>query len=250
MNRPWMPLYVADYLADTAHLSAAESGAYLHLIMHYWLKGSLPQDHKQLAKIARMSLKLFNRSVPVLAPFFGPNWTHKRIEQELLKVREITEKRRSAVSQRKDRVHTNEPTFVEQMNTHSHSHIHPQEQIERKEKSKKKESRSPSLAEFDRFWKLYPRKENKGQAEKAWTKAVKIADPEQIIQAVERTPWNEDKQFIPHPASWLNGKRWEDELPNMKPRKLSQAELDEQERKRIEFLKEFHRRAGRVSEAN
>jgi len=39
-----MPLYVADYLADTAHLGALESGVYLHLIMHYWLKGGLPDD--------------------------------------------------------------------------------------------------------------------------------------------------------------------------------------------------------------
>lgn len=118
-----MPLYVADYLADTAHLSAAESGAYLHLIMHYWIKGGLPNDHQQLAKIARMSLKLFNRSVPVLAPFFGPNWTHKRIDQELIKTREISEKRRSAVQQRRDRSDTSEPTNVEQMNTQSQSHI-------------------------------------------------------------------------------------------------------------------------------
>lgn len=136
------------------------------------------------------------------------------------------------------------------MNTHSHSHIQLQEQIERKEKSKKKEIRSPSLAEFDRFWKIYPRKENKGQAEKAWAKAIKLAEPDQIIEAVERTPWNEDKQFIPHPASWLNGKRWEDELPGMKPRKLTQAELDEQERKRIEHLMSLHRKAGHVSESH
>jgi len=242
MNRPWMPLYVADYLADTAHLSAAESGAYLHLIMHYWLKGSLPQDHKQLAKIARMSLKLFNRSVPILAPFFGPNWTHKRIEQELLKVREITEKRRSAVSQRKDRVHTNEPTFVEQMNTHSHSHIQPQEEIERKEKSKKKESRSPSLAEFEQFWKAYPRKVGKGAAQKAWAAAVRKADPDRIIEAVERYAWPDEPSFIPHASTWLNGQRWEDELPNMGPRKPSEEELERMERERLAFLYDLHER--------
>jgi len=110
--------------------------------------------------------------------------------------------------------------------------------------------RSTALSQFETFWKAYPRKVGKGQAQKAWAVAVRKADPDRIIEGVERYPWPEDPSFVPHASTWLNGQRWEDELPGMKPRKLSQAELDEQERKRIEFLKEFHRRAGRVSEAN
>ena len=55
MSRPWMPLCLADYLADTAHLRALESGAYLHLIMHCWRRGSLPDNDRQLATIAKMT---------------------------------------------------------------------------------------------------------------------------------------------------------------------------------------------------
>jgi Protein of unknown function (DUF1376)/HNH endonuclease len=54
-KRPYMPLYVADYLSATEHLDAAESGAYLHLIMYYWQKGFLPPEDKFLARIARMT---------------------------------------------------------------------------------------------------------------------------------------------------------------------------------------------------
>ena len=83
MNRPWMPLYVADYLADTAHLNAAQSGAYLHLIMHYWQKGSLPRDDAQLAAIARMSPSEWKRARSIVAAFFQDGWTHRRIDREL-----------------------------------------------------------------------------------------------------------------------------------------------------------------------
>ena len=51
---PYIPLFVADYLADTSHLSTLEHGAYLLLIMNYWQRGeSLPCGDMQLARIAR-----------------------------------------------------------------------------------------------------------------------------------------------------------------------------------------------------
>ena len=95
-NRAWMPLHITDYLADTGHLNAAEHGAYLMLIMHYWQNGSLPADERLLARLARMSKAEWDESRDVLAMLFGPNWTHKRIDAELAKADEIIEKRRNA----------------------------------------------------------------------------------------------------------------------------------------------------------
>ena len=83
MSRPWMPLYVGDYIADTAHLTAAESGAYLHLIMHYWQKGGLPTDERLLARIAKMTTSQWAESRDVIREFFQDGWKHKRIEFEL-----------------------------------------------------------------------------------------------------------------------------------------------------------------------
>jgi uncharacterized protein YdaU (DUF1376 family) len=81
-----MPWYIADYLADTAHLRAAQSGAYLHLIMHYWQRGGLPSENVQLAAIARMTDAEWKKARPVIEPFFQmPGWKHKRVEEELAK---------------------------------------------------------------------------------------------------------------------------------------------------------------------
>ncbi len=99
-KRPWMPLYIADYLKKTTHLGALESGAYLHLIMDYWQNGRLPDDDKQLARIAKMTDPQWRKAKSGLAAFFQPGWKHERIEEELAKVADISNKRRTAAEKR------------------------------------------------------------------------------------------------------------------------------------------------------
>lgn len=85
----WMPLYVADYLADTSHLSTEEHGAYLLLIMHYWRTGQpLPADPAQLRRIVRADQKQWARISGAVLPFFVAEagvYRHKRIDGELAK---------------------------------------------------------------------------------------------------------------------------------------------------------------------
>lgn len=74
------------------------------------------------------------------------------------------------------------------------------------------------LQGFGAFWIKYPRKTAKQDAEKAWAKLKPDADLQSIlITAVDRQAksldWTKDGgKFIPHPATWLNGKRWDDQL--------------------------------------
>lgn len=77
---------------------------------------------------------------------------------------------------------------------------------------------SPSGDLFPKFWKLYPNKKGKAAAEKAWAK-MKVTDAmftliaDGLAKQVVCAEWVKDGgQFIPHPATWLNGKRWEDEV--------------------------------------
>lgn len=99
-KKPWMPLYIADYLKDTTHLGALESGAYLHLIMDYWQNGKLPTDDRLLARIAKLTDREWKRLKPILQAFFHDGWHHKRIDEELAHATDVSEKRKKAVAER------------------------------------------------------------------------------------------------------------------------------------------------------
>lgn len=85
------------------------------------------------------------------------------------------------------------------------------------------QGRSTSPATQDDFldWYIdYPRKESKGSAEKAYAKARRIATQEQLIEGVirYRDDPNREPSFTKLPATWLNGKCWEDgPLPERAP---------------------------------
>ena len=71
---------------------------------------------------------------------------------------------------------------------------------------------------FERFWETYPRHENKQAAIKAFNKlGITEEMLMMLLSSIERqkesAQWKENGgQFIPHPATWLNGHRWEDEI--------------------------------------
>jgi hypothetical protein len=72
---------------------------------------------------------------------------------------------------------------------------------------------------FLEFWQMYPRKVARPTTLAAWHKAINGgASPGQIILALRQYPFKADPQYQPHPATWLNGKRWLDEAPTKPPR--------------------------------
>lgn len=72
---------------------------------------------------------------------------------------------------------------------------------------------TPSM-EFDQFWIQYPRKVGKEAARKAFAKAMKKTTMDKVLSGVEDLRIRvagKDPQFTPHPATWLNEGRWDDE---------------------------------------
>lgn len=69
--------------------------------------------------------------------------------------------------------------------------------------------------DFECFWSAYPRRVAKKDARKAWDK-LKAEQKDAAMKALPLhiESWSDrEPQFIPYPASWLNGERWEDEIP-------------------------------------
>lgn len=73
-------------------------------------------------------------------------------------------------------------------------------------------------ADFEAFWQAYPRKIGKDAAYKVWKrKRHELPPPEELAAILARQchceQWQRDGgQYVPHPATWLNQGRWQDEI--------------------------------------
>jgi uncharacterized protein YdaU (DUF1376 family) len=87
---PYMQFYVADYLAATAHLTAAQNGAYLLLLFNYWQRAKpLNNTNERLCNVARMSMEEWMACKHEIAEFFdinGDEWRHARVDEDLANV--------------------------------------------------------------------------------------------------------------------------------------------------------------------
>lgn len=81
---------------------------------------------------------------------------------------------------------------------------------------------------FDAFWSVYPRKVAKGHARKAFEKACKLADVTEIVIAAGKFAYamqDTEKQYVPHPTTWLNGERWDDDFDDVAPQSKSNTDF-------------------------
>jgi uncharacterized protein YdaU (DUF1376 family) len=243
----WYAWYPGDYAADTRDLSCEEHGCYRLLLDASWSIGPLPDDPDRLRKIAGNCGKKV--VVYVLQRFFQQNekgWTNRRLEIEREKRRALSNKLSEAGKKGMgNRYGTNQVS--NQVSSQVSSQVsnpviaRPQPQPQPQEEKKtighpgfvgsENECRSTELTKsnskppkpdkrvgFAEFWDAYPRKVSKKAAEKAWTKlapdeTLRWVIMGALVAAKKCDTWrNSNVEYIPHAATWLNGRRWEDEI--------------------------------------
>ena len=211
------PHHIGDFQRDTASLSDSDAIAYLRLIwMYYDTELPLPADAKTLAfKIGSNadSVQL------ILDTFFIKEqdfYRHKRCDKVLNDIYHKSEQAKLSAKARWAK-------RAAEMQSQSERNANALEKDANASKNDATHNPIPInkeyLDRFDIFWKKYPRKVAKPNAQKAWLK-IKPDDAltQKMIVAIDKQGLcNREIQFVPHPASWLNAQRWEDEVQSSQP---------------------------------
>lgn len=143
-----MKLYVADYLADTTHLTTREHGAYLLLLMAMWRAGGkLPANDVKLAKIVGMTAREWADVRLSILAFFrrrGAQLSHKRVISELAKYDTVSCNRKQGLKRSKtEKVNKSNEKSPKKEGDKIARSGHNQNQIEGEEGSKKPSSFYP-----------------------------------------------------------------------------------------------------------
>lgn len=234
----YYPFHLGDYAAHTGHLEPMEDLAYRRLLdVYYMREWALPADIQVTAKLVRLRSCAADVE-SVLNEFFvltEDGWRHQRCEHEIAKMQDKQAKARASaqasVNSRRakaERSLDETPTNAERQLPVSQADVEPPtptptprgiEAIASHPERRSGVHRFPPG--FDEFWAAYPRKVGKDAAAKAFAKRrVGVGLLAQMLAAISTQKtgeqWRRDGgQFIPHPATWLNEGRWQDETPGV-----------------------------------
>lgn len=232
---PAFLLYVDDFLGGTSEMSAEEVGGYIRLLCHQWAKGGLPNDPERLGRMAGL---LGSPSLGYAVAKFTlcddgqlrhPRLEALRSERDAFLLKQAESGKKGAEKRWKGRPAIGNPNsepIATPLPTPMANGC-PNDSSPSPSPSPINTPKAPKGAEvvgFDEFWKAYPKKVAKPAAIKAWAKLSPNDETfRKILESVKTQAaspdWIKDGgQYIPHPATYLNGRRWEDlfELPETK----------------------------------
>ena len=196
----------------TAHLTLVEEAVYRRLIDHYY-DTEQPIGADFNAMLRRLRLENYREEVIViLNEFFQPvddGFRNKHCDKKISdykKQKKINKINGKSVGRPKKQLETHSVTDGLQLVTLTTNN--------KQETINNKQLTNLTLERFELFWKSYPKKISKEAAKKSW---LKINPDDELmskmVNAVSYQRLSErEEKFIPHAATWLNGKRWEDEV--------------------------------------
>ena len=242
-SQPYIPLYVQDFMTDEklSECSAESTGVYIRVmcIMHksqeYGTVLLKQKDEQNPSKIKNFAVKL-HRLMPYSVDVIERSLT-ELVDEEVLTIEgDVLMQRRMVRDGNISLIRANagskggktaqgksvagsfakaKEQAKEQANTEYEYEYEIEDETEVKGTKKRMTYDDPG---FQAFWSVYPKKEAKVSALKAFEKI----NPDrgllpQMIGAIEERrkteQWQKDSgQFIPNPATWLNQRRWEDDL--------------------------------------
>ncbi len=182
--------------------------------------GRLPNDPAKLARYTGCTRSRWAKiSADVLAYFeaHGDHLVSPRLALELEKASEKSIKRAvsGSLGGKAKALKTKKSSVANATVLPKHS---PEPEPERVSVAKATSPR-PGRGRFGEFWIACPRKRGKGLAETSYRKALSLIggdDPHAVLMAALaaiKPEWAQlEPKHIPHPATWLNQKRWEDEI--------------------------------------
>jgi len=157
----------------------------------------------------------------VLCEFFEPSktgFTHRRVQKEIDRMNAISAQAslngikgneiKNAKASQWRRSETREGVASQKLEARSYK-LEPETPKTYAQQQPLSESR------FDVFWESYPKKIGKPAAKRAWRAIIGIESHSgEVLAGLSRwiAHWTE-RQFIPYPATFLNQRRWEDEVP-------------------------------------
>lgn len=226
---PILPLYTDAFIADTGHLSAAQTGAYMMLLMVAWRTPQccLPDDDARLARWARVDARTWAKMKSVVMEFWtltDGQWTQKRLTKERDRARN------RADTARQNGAHGGRPNSLKKQDEENPAGSSRGTQqkasisISNNTPVVPRRGHAETDAAFEQFRSAYPKRDGGQDWQKAKDRFARLVnkgqDPQAIIAAAHAYAKSESRivgtAYIKMAATFLGGS-WRDYASQASP---------------------------------
>jgi uncharacterized protein YdaU (DUF1376 family) len=219
------PFHLRDYVTKTRHLTLMEDLAYRRLLDAYYTnEGPLPSTPEACARLVAMRDHVVEVAA-VLDEFFtktDDGWSNERCEEEIAKFRRLSDKGRAGAQMRwaKPEQSPGHATGNAKANATGNAQGNATPMATKNQEPRTSKPPKPPEGDygFPEFWSAYPRKDAKATALASWMK-LKPDDElrgkivAHVAERAKSKDWTKDGgQFVPMASTFINQRRWEDEV--------------------------------------